>query len=269
MVRAAAFTQHITAQSIARQNNTPFTVSTLRFNIAALLLVASGFASADTLCVPPQLSAQADGFVEAVPDTVLISVSISHTAPTLAEAKQHVDTIGNGVIRAADLHGIGPRDLQASKIQAAPEFDWNNGTKVLRGQQVSRQFELKLRDIDRYGELVQALADAEVTQINSISTEFSTIEKLEQAALKQAITNVRNKAKEMAAGFDSKVAGVIAVTEGGTAGPMQHYELRADFAKAQMAGGDAGAALKIGPQRITKSVSATFRLDGECVPTLR
>ena len=50
--------------------------------------------------------------------------------------------------------------------------------------------------------------------------------------------------------------------------PAAQYELRADYAKAQIAG-DAGAALKIGPQRITKSVAATFRLDGDCTPTLR
>lgn len=263
MVRAAAFPQPLSHRQAAPS------IRTLRRGIAALLLTTCGLAGADTLCVPPQLSTQADGFVEAVPDIVLISVSISHTAPTLAEAKQQVDTIGNGVIRAADLHGISTRDLQASKIQASPDYDWNNGMRVLRGQQVSRQFELKLRNIDRYGELIQALADAEVTQINSINTEFSTIEKLEQAALKQAIANVRDKAKGMAAGFDRKIAGVMSVTEGGAAGPMPQHELRADFAKAQMAGGDSGAVLKIGPQRITKSVAATFRLDGECIPTLR
>ncbi len=248
-------------------------VRTALLPLAATLLLATPLASslahADTTCVPPRLSAQATGFVEAVPDTVIVSVTVSHTAPTLAEAKQRVDTIGNGVIRAADLHGIGPRDLQASKIQAAPDYDWSGGTRVLRGQQVSRQFELKLRDVDRYGELVQALADAEVTQINNITTEFSTIDKLEQQALKKAIANVRGKATEMAAGFDRKVAGVIAVDEEGAARPQHHYELRADFAKAQMAGGDSGAALKVGPQRITKQVSATFRLDGDCVAILR
>lgn len=237
--------------------------------VTTLLFATSGITNADTLCVPPQLSAHAEGYVEAVPDVAVISVTISHTAPTLAEAKQHVDTVGTGVIRAADLHGISPRDLQASKIQAAPEYDWNNGARVLRGQQVSRQFELKLRDIDRYGALVQALADAEVTQINNITTEFSTIDKLEQQALKKAIANVRDKAASMAAGFDRTIAGVIAVSEDGATRPMPGYEMRADFAKAQMAGGDASAALKIGPQRITKQISATFKLDGECTPTMR
>ncbi len=262
MVRAAAIARRTSFRAV-------LDARTLHLAAAALLIAASGAAIADSSCVPPQLSAQAEGFVEAVPDTVAISVTVSHTAPTLAEAKQRVDTIGTSVIRAADLHGVGPRDLQASKIQASPDYDWNNGTRVLRGQQVSRQFELKLRDIDRYGALVQALADAEVTQINSISTEFSTIDTLEQQALKKAIANVRDKASQMAAGFDRKVAGVIAVNEDGAGRPAPHYELRADYAKVQMAGGDAGAALKVGPQRITKSVAATFRLDGDCTPTLR
>ena len=262
MVRAAATTRRNSFRSLCQRQMLPIAAG-------ALLLTGSGLALADNSCIPPQLSAQASGFVEAVPDTVVVSVTVSHTAPTLAEAKQRVDTIGTAVIRAADLHGIGARDLQASKIQAAPEYDWNNGARVLRGQQVSRQFELKLRNVDRYGALVQALADAEVTQINNISTEFSNIDSLEQQALKKAIVNVREKAQQMAAGFDRKVAGVIAVNEDGAGRALPQYELRANYAKVQVAGSSDGAALQVGPQRISKSVAATFRLDGDCTPTLR
>lgn len=232
---------------------------------SALYLLCGGALAAES-CLPPQLSTQAEGYVEAVPDIVVVNVTVSHTAPTLAEAKRHVDEIGNGVIRAANLQGIGKDDLQASKIHAAPEYDWNSGQRVLRGQQVSRQFELKLRDIERYGALVQALADAEVTQLGGIHTEFSKQRQLEQQALEQAIANVRTKAKSMAASFDRRVEGVINVSEGG--GPIQPapYELRANFAKAQMADSGGEAALAVGKQRIVKSVAATFRLDGDCTP---
>lgn len=263
MIRATVRARHAAPRRLAAGKHALHTA------LATALLFGAGAAAADSDCLPPQLSAQAEGFVEATPDTVVVNVTVSHTAPTLAEAKQRVDAVGTAVIRAADLHGIGSRDLQASKIQAAPDYDWNNGARVLRGQQVSRQFELKLRDVDRYGALVQALADAEVTQIDNIRTEFSTIDKLEQQALKKAIANVRDKASVMAAGFDRKIDGVIAVSESGAARPLASHELRADFAKAQVAGGDAGAALKVGPQQITKSVSATFRLDGDCTPTRR
>lgn len=216
-------------------------------------------------CLLPQLSTQAEGYVEAVPDIAVVTVTISHTAKTLAEAKRHVDTIGTAVIRAADMQGIGKDDLQASRINAAPEYDWNNGQRVLRGQQVSRQFELTLRDIDRYGALVQALADAEVTQINGIRTEFSKPEQLEERALQKAITNVRAKADGMATGFNRKIKDVISVSEDGAGLPPAPYELRANFAKAQMADANDQAALTVGKQRIVKSVSATFRLNGACV----
>lgn len=216
-------------------------------------------------CLLPQLSTQAEGYVEAVPDIAVVNVTISHTAKTLAEAKRQVDTIGNGVIRAADLHGIGKDDLQASRIQAAPEYDWSGGQRVLRGQQVSRQFELKLRDIDRYGALVQALADAEVTRIDGIRTEFSKPDQLEEKALQQAIANVRSKASGIAKGFDRKVKDVINISESGGAPGPGPYELRASFAKAQMADAGGEAALTVGKQRIVKSVAATFRLDGACI----
>jgi uncharacterized protein YggE len=211
---------------------------------------------------PAQLSVQGEGYVEATPDLVIVDVTVSHTGKTLAEAKQQVDSIGNAVIRAADLHGIKNDDLQASKIQAAPEYDWNNGQRVLRGQQVTRQFELTLRDIDRYGALIQALADAEVTQINSTRMEFSKQEQLDNAALRKAIANARAKAQEMAAAFDTRIKGVLNASESGGPGQPRPYEMRADFAKARTASGDGGAALQIGKQRIVKSVNAVFELEG-------
>ena len=231
----------------------------------ALLCAAAPFAlplhaQTQTAPAPAQLSVQGEGYVEATPDVVIVDVTVSHTGKTLAEAKQHVDNIGNAVIRAANLHGIKSDDLQASKIQAAPEYDWNNGQRVLRGQQVSRQFQLTLREVDRYGALIQALADAEVTQINQTRMEFSKQEQLDNAALRKAIANARIKAQEMAAAFDTRIKGVLNVSESGGGGPRP-YEMRADFAKAQMASGEGGAALQIGKQRIVKSVSAVFELD--------
>jgi uncharacterized protein len=193
---------------------------------------------------------------------VVIDLTLSHTAKTLSEAKQQVDRIGNAVIRAADLHGIKSDDLQASKIQAAPEYDWQDGQRILRGQQVNRQFQLRLRDIDRYGALIQALADAQVTQINGIRTEFSKQQQLENEALKNAIANVRSKAEAMAAACNSRIGAIINLTEGGAVNPPMPYELRADFAKAQVAGGG-GDSLKVGKQRIVKNVSAVFVLKVE------
>lgn len=211
--------------------------------------------------IHPQIAVQGEGYVEATPDLVIIDVTVSHTGKTLAEAKQRVDSIGNAVIRAANLHGIRPDDLEASRIQASPEYDWNNGQRVLRGQQVSRQFQLTLREVDRYGALIQALADAEVTQINQTRMEFSRQEELDNAALRKAIANARAKAGEMAEAFNTRIRGVISVTEGGSPGLPRPYEMRADFAKAQVASGDGGAALQVGKQRIIKSVSAVFELE--------
>ena len=207
----------------------------------------------------PQLSASGEGYVEATPDIVVIDLTLSHTAKTLSEAKHQVDEIGNAVIRAARAQGIANDDLQASKIQAAPEYEWQNNQRVLRGQQISRQFQLRLRDVERYGALVQALTDAQVTQINGIRTEFSKQEQLENAALKKAIANVRGKAEMMAEASGSRIAGIANLAESGSGPVPMAYELRA--AKTMASDSAGGDNLKIGVQRISKSVNAVFFLD--------
>lgn len=208
----------------------------------------------------PQLAVSAEGFVEATPDVVVIDVTVSHTADSLSAAKQQADEVSNAVIRAANLHGIKDDDLQASKIHAAPEYDWQEGKRVLRGQRITRQFQLTLRDTDRYAALVQALADASVTELNGIRMEFSEQEKLAAEALAKAITNARAKARSMAAAFDVKLGTVLNASERGTGAPPVHYEMRADFAKAQSAA-SGEAALRIGKQRIVRTVDAVFAIE--------
>ena|GEM_PF-1533159 len=229
----------------------------LLFSAASMHAACAADRNADR----PQLSASGEGYVEATPDIVVIELTLSNTAKTLSEAKRQVDDIGSAVIRAASAQGIRADDLQASKIQAAPEYDWQNNQRVLRGQQVSRQFLLRLRDIEHYGALIQALADAQVTQINGIRTEFSKQEQLENEALKKAIANVRGKADMMAQACNSRVAGIANITENGSgAMPPSPYEMRAAKAMASDASGS-GDNLKIGTQRISKSVSAVFFLE--------
>lgn len=223
--------------------------------LICLLLPLVAVAEAPT----PQISLQGEGWVEAVPDIVVIQLTASHTANTLVAAKQRADAVANAIIRAANLHGIESDDLQSSKIHAAPEYDWRDGERILRGQRVTREFQLKLRDVDRYGSLMQALAEAEVTEIGSIRMEFSKETELGNRALTKAIANARSKAGAMADAFDVGLGRVLQVREGGTGPEPVRYEMRADFAKAQMAGQD-DAGLKVGKQRITRTVEAVFAL---------
>lgn len=234
-----------------------------RVLFATLICLGSAAASAADAPRPqPQLSVQGEGYVEATPDIVVVNLTLRHTGKTLSEAKRQVDEVSNAVIRAADLQGIKSDDLQASKIQAAPDYDWQNGQRILRGQQVSRQFELRLRDIERYGALIQALADAQVTEINNINTEYSKQQQLENDALKQAIANARSKGDAMAAAAGSRIVGIVNIAESGVGHEPRPYEMRADFAKAQVAGANNDTSLKIGKQRIVKTVGAVFALDG-------
>lgn len=227
--------------------------------LLATLLSLSVAAHATAEPSTPQLAVQGEGWVEAVPDIVVIQLTAAHTADTLVAAKQRADAVANAIVRAANQHGIKDDDLQASKIQAAPEYDWRDGERVLRGQRITRESQLRLRDVERYGALMQALTEAEVTEINAIRMEFSKEEELANKALAAAIANARSKAGAMAAAFDVRLGRVLQVNEGGAGPAPVRYEMRADFAKAQAAdGGDAG--LKVGKQRITRSVQAVFEL---------
>lgn len=225
-------------------------------SLVGLACLAPAFATAaDASMEQPRIAVAGEGWVEAVPDIAVIELNASHTADTLAAAKQRADEVAAAVVRAAKAHGIHSDDIQASQLIAAPEYDWRDGERLLRGQRVTRQFQLTLRNMAQYGGLVQALTEAEVTEIGNIRLEFSNQEELANQALARAIGQARSKAQAMAQAFEVRLEGLISASEASPGrGPMP-FEMRANAAKAS---DNSEGGLRVGQQRLTRTVEAVF-----------
>lgn len=202
-----------------------------------------------------QVTVTAQGRVEAYPDIATLTASVQKTAPTVAEAKALVDRISDKAIAGARGAGIASGDISASRIRAQPQYEWRDKQRMLVGQQVVRSIDVKLRDLDDYGKLVQAMITAGVTELGNATFDFSNRDELERRALTQAVDAAKRKAETIAKAFGAHLGPVATVSESTVRpGPIYRGQLMEAAAKSD------GGNFVIGRERIEATITAVFTL---------
>ncbi|MCD8523346.1 MAG: SIMPL domain-containing protein [Saccharospirillaceae bacterium] len=227
----------------------------LLFSVCALFSTQQVLADDDRY-----IDVTGQGEVEAYPDYLQLHLTISDTQPTAKAAKAKVDTAMNNVLAISKKLGIREDDIDAAQIsnQAIFEYDYSAGRnqREYKGEQVSRNVSLTLRDMEQYGVLVHELLQNSLVKLHNTELRFNDRAALEQQAMTLALTNARNKASNMAKALDNQLGKVLRIEEQGGGGqPM--FEMRAmSMAKAD----SAPAPMLIQKQSISASAGVRFEL---------
>lgn len=205
----------------------------------------------------PHIVVIGEGEVEQVPDVINLTVQVSQTAQNFAEAKKQVDYIVGKVIIAAKERTVLMDDINASKIHAVPQFEWQNQERVYKGEQVNRTVNIKLLKSERYNDLVDALLAVGITRLQDVRFEFSNRHELEADALKLAIDDANAKAKTIAKHLRTKLQKPFQVSPVTSQPIMQRMEMTA---MADMSGPEPKGELTPGKQIIQQQVRIVYLL---------
>ncbi|WP_373096013.1 SIMPL domain-containing protein [Zhongshania sp.] len=225
--------------------------SVIAFVLSASLPIIS---LAATLPDAPHVVVAARGEVEAMPDIARLQLQISETSDSAVKAKSAVDQRSAQVLNAVAEQGVPESDIRASQIRVYPDYDWQDGKRVLRGQRVERSVDITLTDLSRYGALLDALVNAGISELGNVSFDLSRREALQAEAVQAAIADANAKAEVLAAGFGRKLAGVYHIDEGASAPVV--YE-RAMMMDAKVG---AQAPMLVGTETVSASLTVVFLL---------
>ncbi len=225
--------------------------SVIAFVLSASLPI---IALAATLPDAPHVVVAARGEVEAMPDIARLQLQISETSDSAVKAKSAVDQRSAQVLNAVAEQGVPESDIRASQIRVYPDYDWQDGKRVLRGQRVERSVDITLTDLSRYGALLDALVNAGISELGNVSFDLSRREALQAEAVQAAIADANAKAEVLAAGFGRKLAGVYHIDEGASAPVV--YE-RAMMMDAKVG---AQAPMLVGTETVSASLTVVFLL---------
>jgi len=168
----------------------------------ALLILALTVASPSqtpTLSVQPNtVFVGADGKFETAPDTALIQFNISAQADSAKAAYDQASKQAETTRQVLRNNGIEPKQAEIGFFSVNPMYDWKNPKRKVVGYQVTNSVSLKLRDFSKIGAITQQLADADVSESQSLSYTLENIDEAKGKAVADAYRRARASAQALA-----------------------------------------------------------------------
>jgi uncharacterized protein YggE len=205
-----------------------------------LPLLAAPFLAAPAAAAEIQLSATGpvveltvNESVEAEPDIVTIGAGVTTQAPTAVEAMRSNAQAMNSVVERIKALGVPERDIQTTGINlgAMYDYDQTRQRQVFRGYQASNRVSVKLRDIDRTGEALDALVAAGATDLSGPDWSIDDDTAARAQARRQAMETARAQALDYARGAGYADVRLLEISETIAPQPPMPY-LRAVRAEA-------------------------------------
>lgn len=124
-------------------------------------------------------------------DAGVTSFELSAVAAMQANARQM-----NAVVDRIEALGIDRDDIQTSGISLNPEYEWDESTRaqVFRGYRVANRVSVKLRNIDRTGEVLDALVAAGATDLGGIQWSIDDQTAIQAEARERAMRSAEARA---------------------------------------------------------------------------
>ena len=155
----------------------------------------------------PTVEVVGEGIVYATPDMVNISISIEKEGLDLKNLRQK-----NGEAVAQVLQLLS-KELPMENFQTSYVSLYKDDYNKLNKYRVVQNINIKLEDISKYDNLMNAIFDAGVNRIDGISFGVKNKEKLLQEARIAAIDDARKKALLYAVSLDQNIGKAIKIKE--------------------------------------------------------
>lgn len=208
------------------------------------------------------------GTMSVAPDLALISLGVETTAATVSEANAGAGVAMDAVLAAARASGVKDKDIQTRNFNIYPQYDYVEETldgrrssrQVLTGYRVSNSANVKLRDLDSVGDVIDAVVTAggDDVRIDNIRFTVEDTKPLMARLREMAVRDAMSKARHLATLSGVNLGRLIYISEGSGAPSVSGFAESRTFALAAAAY-DAPA-IEGGELDISFSVQARFAI---------
>lgn len=146
-------------------------------------------------------SVSGEGKVIVTPDVAVINVGVQSSGASVKQVQDELNRNINAVSDAVKRVGVKDVDIQTSNYSIYPQYDYQQRQRIT-GYQASSNMTIKVRDIDRTNEVIDAATGAGANQVGGISFDVDDKTKVQNEAREKAVADARRKAEDA-----SKIAG--------------------------------------------------------------
>jgi uncharacterized protein YggE len=172
-----------------------------------------------SLVEPRTITVVGEGVVNLESDIVIINVGAEARANTVSEAKTEVDNVMEAISSALDWRNIADRDIQTSHYvihyerEPRPVVTENTALEIQETYYVSNVIRVTIRDIDKVGDVLDAVVQAGANQVYGVTYTVSDKDAWRSLAQAQAMVEARGRAQELADLAGVELGDVVSVSE--------------------------------------------------------
>lgn len=193
------------------------------------------------------------GVINSTPDIATLTLTFSQRDKQALRAKKSVDDQVAELLKMTKRLHIEDKDIQAAKLSIYPEYDHKNNRQLI-GYNVSRDVQVRLRDLLSYPELLEASVEIGATHTGQLQFDFSHRKELENKALQAAFKEAKQQARLLAEIAGEKLGKVQWIHSSGGQSPVPMQRM------AMMSERSASDSYQTGEMALSRHVQVRFSL---------
>lgn len=201
----------------------------------------------------PVIVTTGEGIVKMAPDRVWVTIAAESRAKSPREAQRANADAMKAVLDKLKALGLPADAIRTSGYDLQPQFDYVNGRQSLREYLARNTIEVRVDDVTRAGEVLDAAVGSGATSVSGVRFDLKDRSVAEREALKKAVADARGRADAAAQGAGMKVDRVVKIEEQRIMVP----EPRPVMMARQSMVADAGPPISAGELEIRSTVTMT------------
>lgn len=161
----------------------------------------------NNITVPPAgpatgINVTGEGRVTVEPDLARLNMGVEVTEDNADLALVNASGAMDNVMQVLIDAGVEEEDIQTTGITVQPIYNFNEPTPVIESYTASNTVDVKIRDLESVGEIIDAVTNAagNAVRINYITFEREDMDEPLAQAREQAVEDAREKAEALADG---------------------------------------------------------------------
>jgi uncharacterized protein YggE len=194
---------------------------------------------------PPVVVAEGDAIVKRAPDRAWLTLATETREPRVADARRRGAEAMTALQAALRAVGVPADAIRTTGFTLMPEMEWDNGRGTVRGYLVRNQIEVRVDDLDKLGEVIEAANSYRSTSVSLSGPRFDLKDRAaaERDALRQAVEAAVTRAQAMAAAAKGTLGAVVRIDDRGSPGGgpepyLRTMAMRADAVETPISPGD-------------------------------
>ena len=208
-----------------------------------------------------QITVSGEAKVYAKPDIALVDLGVTTTAQTTEEAISKNTEKINAVIKAVKDLGIEEKDIQTTKYNLSPLYNYTQiSGRIFQGYTLDQNVRVKIRDFSKVGETLQKATSAGANLTGNLVFTIDDVEALKNQARAEAIEKAKEQAENLAKESGIKLGKIVNIYENNYY-PMYGNE------KAMGLGGAGDVQMSVAPtiepgqEEITVNINLVYRVN--------